>query len=352
MSRVHVVVPDGIDDPARPSGGNRYDRRLCDSLAALGWDVREHAVPGAWPAADATALGALQRVLAGVPDDAVVLIDGLIASAAGPVLVPAALRLRLAVLMHMPLGTPQERAVLAAARSVITTSPWTAHHLRHQVAAECLHVAEPGADPAALAPPSRAGNRLLCVAAVTALKGLDVLVAALARVTERPWTCVCVGTLEREPAFAAALRAEVTAAGLGEQVRFVGPRTGAALDAAYHDADLVVLASRSETFGMVVTEALARGIPVLASDVGGVPHALGRAPGGTRPGLLVPPDDPPALAAALRHWLGAPDLRERLRHAARERRDSLPGWDVTAARVAAALPGVGRPIAADRGSPR
>ena len=49
MTEVHVIVPEGIDDPARPSGGNTYDRRVCRGLAALGWAVHEHAVPGAWP---------------------------------------------------------------------------------------------------------------------------------------------------------------------------------------------------------------------------------------------------------------------------------------------------------------
>ena len=104
-------------------------------------------------------------------------------------------------------------------------------------------------------------------------------------------------------------------------MRFTGPRTGADLAAAYAAADVLVLASRGETYGMVVTEALARGLPVIATAVGGLPEALGRGPGGDLPGLLVPPDDPAALAAALRRWLGEPDLRQRLRQSAAERRD-------------------------------
>ena len=81
--------------------------------------------------------------------------------------------------------------------------------------------------------------------------------------------------------------------------------------------------SRAETYGMVVTEALARGLPVVAADVGGVPEALGHGADGIRPGLLVPPDDPAALGDALRAWLGDAELRQRLRRAARERRASL-----------------------------
>ena len=104
VTAVHVVVPDGIDDPARPSGGNVYDRHVCRGLSALGWSVHEHAVPGGWPRPDAASFAALAGVVERIPDDAVVLLDGLIASTAPEVLVPQARRLRLVVLVHMPLG--------------------------------------------------------------------------------------------------------------------------------------------------------------------------------------------------------------------------------------------------------
>ena len=107
--------------------------------------------------------------------------------------------------------------------------------------------------------------------------------------------------------------------------------------AAYASADLLVLASRAETYGMVVTEALARGLPVVAAEVGGVAEALGEGADGTRPGLLVAPEDPAALADALSAWLGDAELRARLRRAAGERRESLPRWSTTASVVAGVL---------------
>ena len=117
---------------------------------------------------------------------------------------------------------------------------------------------------------------------------------------------------------------------MGDRARFPGPFTGRELDRAYAAADLLVLPSHAETYGMVVTEALSRGLPVLATEVGGVSEALGYGEDGTRPGLLVPPGDPVALGAALRAWLGDAELRDRLRLAARGRRANLRPWAATA----------------------
>ncbi len=139
------------------------------------------------------------------------------------------------------------------------------------------------------------------------------------------------------PGFVDTLRRQAGAAGIDDRVGLVGARTGAALDVSYAAADLLVLASRAETYGMVVTEALARGLPVVATAVGGLPGALGRAADGSRPGLLVPPDDAPALAAALRRWLGEPDLRQHLRQAAGERRMTLSDWSATSERISRVL---------------
>ncbi len=343
---VHVVVPDGIDDPERPSGGNVYDRRLCDELTAIGWSVKEHPVRGSWPTpapADRVALG---EVVAGIPDGAVMLVDGLVASTVPEVLVPEARRLRLVVLVHMPLGhgppgpesaaeRTREGAVLAAAAAVVTTSTWTRGRLldRHSLRPDRVHVAQPGADPADLAPGTPGGGELLCVAAVTPHKGHDVLLEALGMIRHLPWRCTWVGSLDRDRGFVERLRGQVRALGISDRVCTTGPLTGAGLETTYAGADVLVLASRGETYCMVVTEALARGLPVVASAVGGLPEALGRGPEGSRPGLLVPPGDPVALAEALRAWLGDADLRRRLRHAAEQRRATLSGWSSTADQI-------------------
>ncbi|MFF5174686.1 glycosyltransferase family 4 protein [Micromonospora sp. NPDC000089] len=342
MPAVHVVLPGDIDDPATPSGGNSYDRRVCAGLAATGWTVREHGVPGDWPRPDGPARARLAGLLAGLPDGAPVLLDGLVASTVPEVLTPEADRLRLVVLVHMALEDAAEGAALGRAAAVVTTSEWTRDRLlaRYPLRPERVRAAAPGVDPAPLAAGTAGGGRLLCVAAVGPHKGHDVLVTALAEVADREWTLDCVGALTRDPAFVATLRRRIDTAGLTDRIRLPGPLTGPARDAGYAAADLLVLASRGETYGMVLTEALARGVPVLASAVGGVPEAVGRGADGRPPGLLVPPDDPGALAGALRRWLDDAGLRDRLRQAARERRDTLPGWPATTAIVADVLNGV------------
>ena len=350
MRIVHFLVPDNIHDPHRPSGGNVYERRISAGLRASGWFVVEHAIPGSWPRPDSAASAALIDILAGLPDDALVLLDGLIASTVPDVLAPQASRLRLVILLHMPLGDGpptdeiravrrRERATLSVASAIIATSIWTKGWLCAEYALEPgqIHVAIPGTDAAAQATGTAAGGELLCVAAVTPFKGHDVLLAALQTVSDLSWHCNCVGSLQQDPQFVDRLRREAVATGIDGRVEYTGTLQGANLAGAYARADVLVLASRRESFGMVTTEALARGLPVIATAVGGIAGALGHGADGMVPGLLVPPDAPESLGASLRAWLTDPGLRTRLRHAAGQRRTTLSGWSVTVEQVSQVL---------------
>ena len=151
------------------------------------------------------------------------------------------------------------------------------------------------------------------------------------------------GPLDRYPDFVEQLQSRITRLGYGHRVRLTGVLTGAALSHAYTTAELLVAPSRAETYGMAVTEALAHGLPVLAAAVGGLPEALGYTADGTRPGQLVLPGDPAALAAALRDWLGDERHRQRLRAAARQRRSTLRGWEQTTQEISNALTAHGPP---------
>lgn len=343
---VHVVVPDAIDDPLRPSGGNRYDRNICDHLAASGWCVQHHAIPDAWPQLGRHGVEALAREVSRIPDGSLVLVDGLIAGPGAAILVPAARRVSLVVLVHMPpdaLGAVAGQAdVLTAAHGVIATSGWLRDELlrAYPLEAHAVHVAEPGVDPAPPATGTPSGTELVCVAAVACHKGHDLLLAALSELARHPWHCRCVGPVESDPQFVSGVVRQAQQAGLHGRVEFMGPRTADELEAVFASADVLVHPARIEGYGMVVLEALAHALPVITTTAGGLPEALGTTPQGARPGLLVPPGDAHALADAISAWLGDQNLREQLRSAATLRRANLATWSTTTDRVQHVLLGL------------
>ncbi|MDX8032892.1 glycosyltransferase family 4 protein [Lentzea sp. BCCO 10_0856] len=308
---MHFVLPADVDDPGSPSGGNVYDVRV-------GANLRRVTVAGDWPRPrDA---GALEQALAGIPDGDVVLIDGLVGCGVPEVVVPHAGRLRIAVLVHLPLADEtgldagvaalleaKEGQVLRAVGAVIATSPTAAENIRVRHGLDRVHVVVPGTDPAPVAVGTDGVSRLLCVASITPRKGHDLLVRALRKI-DHDWRLECVGP--RRP-FVGTLPED-------DRVSFPGALAGEALTSAYGRADLFVLASRNETYGMVVTEALARGLPVIASAV---PDALGDG------GLLLPPGDENALEAALTRWFQDQEFRAELRAKALARRAVLSTWD-------------------------
>ena len=347
--RVHVVVPQGFDNPGQPSGGNIYDRRVCAGLAGAGWDVQVATVAAAWPAPDSAARANLARIVSAIPDGEIALIDGLIASPTAAQLLPHAGRIQMTVLLHMPLATAlearhdasaqrSERVVLRAAAGVVVTSEWTRQQVltRYEIPACQVHVAPPGVD--RVATPARpVSGHLICVGTLGRHKGQDLLVEALAELGDLDWHCVLAGPLDRDPDFVGQLQTHITRLGYGHRVRLTGVLTGAALSHAYSTADLLVAPSRSETYGMAVTEALAHGLPVIAAEVGGLPEALGSNSDGSRPGQLIPAGDPAALAAAIGDWLGDERHRRRLRAAVQKRRPNLHGWEQTTEKIGNAL---------------
>lgn len=333
---LYFVVPNTIDDPDRVSGGNVYDQRVRDGLRQLGWDVRMVLLGGG---GERTLAQALSRL----PDAALVLVDGLIAVRESDVFVGQSSRLRLVVLAHMvasllvgptgDAGDPaevacRERSALGAAHLVIATSSWTRSELITRNLAEPYRivVAQPGTDLTPATIGSAAGGRLLCVGVVARHKGQDLLVRALSGLADiAGWSCRIVGSLQRYPDFVAELRADLTSVGVSDRVTFTGVLTGTSLADAYGQADLVVVPSRSESYGMVVAESLSRGIPVVATQVGGIPEALVRAAAG----VVIPPDDPWALGVVLRQWCTSPTLRSDLKAEALASRAAVRPWSAT-----------------------
>ncbi|WP_370192524.1 glycosyltransferase family 4 protein [Streptacidiphilus sp. MAP5-52] len=361
MSVLHFVVPAGWDDQHRPSGGNIYDQELAAELEQLAWGVRIQPVTGSWPRPTTDAVHALSTTLAALPDGEKVLLDGLVACAVPQVLEAHHQRLGLSVLVHLPLAAETgldpdtaraldqaEREALGYARMAIATSRWTGEQLtdRHGMDDHRVHIAAPGVRLAPVGLGSQPwGNRhLLCAASLTPRKGHETLVRALAAVPrDLPWQLRIAGAAP-DPAYREQLLALIAELGLGERISLLGPLDRAAMQDAYAWADLLVLASEQEAYGMCVTEALARGIPVYASATGGIGEALGFATflestSPERPGRLLPVGDVTAWTEALLEWMVRLPLRDRLRTLAEERQRTLPTWRAAALDVGAAVRG-------------
>ena len=346
--RLHVVVPGPID---QQTGGYIYDRRMVDGLRARGWQVDVHSVAGAFPAADAGARTRMAAALAGLPDGARVVIDGL---ALGGLPAPVHIereRLRVLALVHHPLADETgldasrraqfaalEREALAACAGVLVTSAFTARRIEdHGVAPARVRAVRPGTDPARPAAGPEPGDPplLLSVGSVTPRKGQRALAAALARLAALPWRCVCAGSLERDRGYAAEVAAFAREAGLADRLRFAGECGAAELDRLYHRASLFVLPSYYEGYGMALADALARGLPVVSTTGGAIPHTVP-----ADAGVLVAPGDEAALADVLRRLLVEPDGAERrgtLAAAARRHAAELPDWPEAARRFEAAI---------------
>lgn len=343
-----VVVP---DRPASaPSGGDRYDAAILARWRHLGREVAEVRVPGDWPWPTDAQLAALDRVLdaqGGTP----VLVDGLVGCAApGPVRRSAEAR-PTSLLLHSLLADGagetgdaaaeldrRERRSLAAAHLVVTVSDWAREELRSRHGVGEVAVARPGTERADVAPGSAATGGvplLLALGSVSPLKNHGVLLAALGQVADLRWTAVVAGPAQ-SAAHLDGLLAAAASLGIGDRVAWPGTVDGDRLEELWARTDLLVHPSRSETWGQVVAEAHAHGIPTVVGQGTGAVEPLHGA-GGRPPGVAVPVDGPAALAEALRRWLTDPRLREGWRAAALARRDLLSGWDRTVHQIDLAL---------------
>jgi glycosyltransferase involved in cell wall biosynthesis len=347
VSRLVLIVSGSF---AQRSGGYEYDRRMAAGLRARGRDVDVRELDASFPRPTTAALDEAARVLAAIPDGTTVIVDGLAFGAMSAEAEREASRLRLVALVHLPLAAEigidgeeairfeasERRALTAAGRVIVTGNAAALALQRYGVGRETIAVVEPGTDRAPLAAGSRVGSQdplhLVSVAAITPGKGHEILLRALGSIQERHWRLTCAGSVERHPPTTARLREMLRAGGLDDRVSLAGELDATALASLYDTADLFVLATLHETYGMVVAEALARGLPVIGTATGAIPDLVG-----ADAGLVVAPGDPHALARALSRVMADADLRERLAAGARRVRDRLPTWDDAVDGMAAAL---------------
>jgi glycosyltransferase involved in cell wall biosynthesis len=333
-----------------PSGGNRYDDTLTFCLKAASLDVREYSVAGSWPFPSDHDYESLRNLLTGDASHAEQhwLINNILGAAAPDLLRAAATSgRRMTLLMHyfaadepdQPLATRQlleanEAAAVAVSHSVIATSEWAASEVTKRYGRTDIIVAQPGVDSAPLAPGSLRSARpphLLWLGRLTRTKDPATFIEALATLRHLDWTAQLVGPETIDPELSRDVRARITSVGLADRVEVTGARAGAALEAIWHRTDLLVHTARSEAYGMVMTEALARGIPSV------VPAGTGAVEAQHGVGETFVAGDAEALAKQIGAWLTDATLRNRWREDAAAQRHTLPTWQETARIVAAAL---------------
>lgn len=333
-------------DLSAPTGGYAYARAILPRMAGHGIALNHVALPAGYPHPTAADLDATADAVDAMPLHTVLLIDGL-AYGAMPAHLIARFRRPIVALVHHPLGyetglspaaaaalIASERVALALAHHVIATSETTAQTLRDAfgVSPEALSVAVPGVDRAPRAIGTGDPVQLLALGAISRRKGYDVLVAALDGLPSRDWLLTIVGDTDRDPATSHALRAQIAASAASRNITLTGALEPGALDAAFYAADVFVMPSRYEGYGMAVTEALVRGLPLVSTTGGALAQTVPDAAS-----LKVPPDDVLALREALRRIVTDRALRLRLSDAAWALAASLPTWDETTARLASVL---------------
>lgn len=343
MRDVWFAIPGDVETL---TGGYVYARRLVNALPKTGWHPHILSLPNTYPAPSEEDLDVTREIFKSVPKNSVVLVDGL-AFGVMPQALFDGLDLNFVALVHHPLALEtgligadadrlraSETTALKTARTVIATGPDTARTLcsDYGVPSEKVFVALPGTDPAARAIGNGATPQLLTVATLTHRKGYNILVRALASITDLPWSSVCIGSLTRDRDTAASIRAMIKSCKLDERIELRGEVTADKLNDVYTQSDAFVLPSRHEGYGMAFAEALARGLPIVACAAGAVPDTVPK-----EAGRLVPPDDPDALSAALRELLTNDAARVAMANAAWVNGQSLPRWSDTAGAVATAL---------------
>ena len=342
MKQVAFAIP---GDLGRPTGGYAYARHVLKWLPEFGIDPVHVRLPASFPHPGEADLAETSRILLTHDWQVPLLIDGL-AYGAFPTGMAAGLAGRVIALCHHPLaletGTPPERAAelrrletaaLGYASAVIVTSMATRDLLIEQFDVDLakLTVAEPGVEVSQRAGESAFGAplRLLAVGSLAPRKGYDVLIEALSMLAGLPWQMTIIGAEDPSGEHAAELRSQIGVSGLDNRITFHGAMSDAELDSHYRDADIFVMASHYEGYGMVLTEALARGLPIVTTLSGSgaaqLPDAAAQ---------KVPVNDAAGFAGALAYLIGDASARQRHADAAWAAAAHLPRWQDTARIIA------------------
>ena len=334
MTRAVFAIP---GDKDRRTGGFIYEARVLDELNWAGCATAHLQLPASFPDPTPGDMAVTLAALRAVPAHRPILLDGLVIGANAPeglekVTAPVI------AMVHHPLGLEtgldadraaflraNEAAALRHVAHVIVPSPETARILAEDFGADParITIAPPGFDRPVVNRAPTEPPLILSVGLLAPRKGHDILLDALGQLPALPWQAQIVGKTH-DAGYAAALQEQAHMRGLADRVTLVGEVGPDALHARFNAASVFALATRYEGYGMVLSEAMFYGLPIVSCAVGAVPATVGAA------GRLVPPDDPVALAEALRSILTDAGEAARLGALSTAASAALPRWQDTA----------------------
>ncbi len=339
-----------VGDPSRLTGGYLYHAEVFARISRLGISMVQIVASGANPQVQREAAHGFCRQFDPRPFD-IIVVDALAATVCAPGLdrwraqrpVVAMVHELPSVASNADAASSAEAPLLRADVLIAVSAHGQAVLIERGVPAERIIIARPGANRLRLSPrtttPPSGPVMVLAVAQWIPRKGILTLVEAWTQLDQRNARLMLIGETDADPAYAAQVRAVIrTTPHANIEAR--GPVSDAKLVDMYHRTDIFALPTRYEGYGMVFAEAMIAGIPVIAGAVGPVPGIVGNG------GILVPPDDVPALVQALDTMIGNPYQRQAYAVAARQRAANLPTWEVTTTAFTEALTrAVHRPLA-------
>ena len=335
---LHFVIKGELD---QKTGGYIYDARIIREMRLLGWHINVYSTANSKPGEEGGVEEDLGSILSGIEDNEIVILDGLVMGRHPLVLSQHAHRLRMISLLHHPLSKESgltelekdhllhsEKAALASCIGVVTTSDFTSQQLSHMgVSESIIKTVIPGTDPSpvSIGPHKHFSPRFLCVASVIPRKGLDTLVDALSQILHLDWECICAGSLDRKPGYASDILKKVRDKKLSSRILFTGECSQSTIDKFYHISSIFVLPSMYEGYGMVLTEAATRGLPIISTTAGAIPNTLK-----SINAVLVPPGDTQSLAKAMEQALvGESRNSEGFTIRANQAQKHFPDWKST-----------------------
>lgn len=342
MSDARFLIP---GDLMTPTGGYAYDRQILDHLKRRDFPLVHLPLGGNWPFPDGHALSACAKLFGALSERTALLIDGLafgampealLRQARGPLIAlchhPLALETGLDETMRHALRASEMRA-FDHATAVIVTSAATAHLLEREfgVRKHKLRIAVPGTKIMSRAMGGGSPPQIVAVGSVCVRKNYDGLLTSLRHVADLPWRLTIAGRIE-DADLMDILSGTISTSGWTDRIRFTGPITDEEVEQLLGAADIFVMPSHYEGYGMALMEAVASGLPCVTTDA--VPSARQVPAGGL---AIVPAGDSAAFGSAIRELLADMKARKILGNLAWQARNTLPNWEDAAEIIANTL---------------